>query len=105
MINYRYPAARAGRKQLSVYWQRTRRMTPAVLFVTTSLYGQPTTNSQTRFESMEACEDARIKLMTDAENLRRKAQEAEVMRTQPGGAQPAKEPTPPPMVSAVCKTE
>ena len=63
MINYRYPAARAGRKQLSVYWQRTRRMTPAVLFVTTSLYGQPTTNSQTRFESMEACEDARIKLI------------------------------------------
>ena len=40
MINYRYPAARAGRKQLGVYWQRTRRMTPAVLFVTTSLYGR-----------------------------------------------------------------
>ena len=105
MINYRYPAARAGRKQLSVYWQRTRRMTPAVLFVTTSLYGQPTTNSQTRFESMEACEDARIKLMTDAENLRRKAQEAEVMRTLPSGAQSTKAPTPPPMVSAVCEAE
>ena len=80
-------------------------MTPAVLFVTTSLYGQPTTNSQTRFESMDACEDARIKLMTDAENLRRKAQEAEVLRTPPSAAQPTKEPTPPPMVSAVCKAE
>ena len=80
-------------------------MTPAVLFVTMSLYGQPTTNSQTRFESMEACEDARVKLMTDAENLRRKAQEAEVMRTLPSGAQSTTAPTPPPMVSAVCKTE
>jgi hypothetical protein len=53
-------------------------MTPAILFVTTSLYNQPPSNSQTRFESMEACEDARIKLMTDADNLRRQAQEAEV---------------------------
>jgi hypothetical protein len=80
-------------------------MTPAILFVTTSLYGQPTTNSQTRFESMEACEDARIKLMTDAENSRRKAQAAEVLRTPGGGDQPPKEPTPPPMVSAICKAE
>ena len=80
-------------------------MTPAILFVTTSLYGQPTTNSQTRFESMDACEDARIKLMTDAENLRRKAQAAEVMRTLPRGAQSTTAPTPPPMVSAACKTD
>jgi hypothetical protein len=80
-------------------------MTPAILFVTTSLYGQPTTNSQTRFESMDACEDARIKLMTDAENSRHKAQAAEVLRTPLGGAQPTKEPTPPPMVSAICKAE
>ena len=80
-------------------------MTPAILLVTTALYGQPASNSETRFESMEACEDARIKLMTDAENSRRKAKEAEVMRTLPSGAQSAKEPTPSPMVSAVCKTE
>jgi hypothetical protein len=77
----------------------------AVLFVTTSLYGQPTTNYQTRYETMDACEDARIKLMTDAENSRRKAQAAEVMRTPRNGAQPTKEPTPPPMVSAICEDQ
>jgi hypothetical protein len=76
-------------------------MTPAILFVTMSFYGQPTTNSQTRFESMDACEDARIKLMTDAENSRRKARAAEAMRTPLSSAQPTKEPTPPPMVSAI----
>ena len=76
----------------------------AALLVTTSLYGQPTTNSQTRFESMDVCEDARIKLMTDSENSRRKAQAAEVLRPL-GGAQPTKEPTPAPMVSAICKAE
>ena len=48
MMNYRYPAA--------------------ILFVTTSLYGLPTTNSQTLYETMDACQDARVKLMTDAEN-------------------------------------
>jgi hypothetical protein len=80
-------------------------MTPAILFVTTSLYGQPTTTSQTRFESMDACEDARIKLMTDAENSRRKAQAAEIMRAPPSRDQPAKEPTPSPMVSAICRAE
>jgi hypothetical protein len=80
-------------------------MTPAILFVTTSLYGQPTTNAQTRFESMDACEDARLKLMTDAENSRRKAQAAELMRPPLRGAQPTKEPTPAPMVSAICKAE
>jgi hypothetical protein len=80
-------------------------MTPAILLVTTSLYNQPPSSSQTRYESMEACEDARIKLMTDADNLRRKAQAAEVMLTPPSGAQSTTAPTPPPMVSAVCKTE
>jgi hypothetical protein len=80
-------------------------MTPAILLVTTSLYGQPSTNTQTRFETMDACEDARVKLMTDAENARRKAQAAEIMRAPPSGGQSAQAPTPPPMVSAVCKTE
>ena len=80
-------------------------MTPVILFVTTSVYGQPTTNTQTRFATMEACEDARIKLMTDAQNARRKAQAAKTMRAAPSGDQPPKEPTPPPMVSAVCNTE
>jgi hypothetical protein len=77
----------------------------ATLFVTTSLYGQPTTNSQTRYETMDACQDARVKLMTDAENSRRKAQAAEIMRAPPSRDQPTKEPTPSPMVSAVCKDE
>ena len=36
---------------------------------------------------------------------RRKAQEAEIIRTPPSAAQPTKEPTPLPMVSAVCKAE
>jgi hypothetical protein len=85
MINYRYLAA--------------------TLLVTKSLYGQPTTNSQTRYESMDACEDARIKLMTDAENSRRKAQAAAVLRTLPGGAQPTEALAPPPMVSAVCEDQ
>jgi hypothetical protein len=87
-----------------IWLHRTRRTTPAaaVLFVATSLYGQPTTNTQTRFESMDACEDARIKLLTDVENLHRKAQEAEVMRTLPDTTNA---PTPPPMVSAICEAE
>jgi hypothetical protein len=34
-------------------------MTPAILLVTTALYGQPASNSETRFESMEACEAPR----------------------------------------------
>jgi len=80
-------------------------MTPAILFVTTSLYGQPPSNSQTRFESMEACENARIKLMTDADSARRKAQAAEVIGTLSNSAQSTKAPSPPPMVSAVCKEE
>jgi hypothetical protein len=80
-------------------------MTPAILFVTTSLYGQPASNSETRFESMEACEDARMKLMTDAQISRDRAQATQVMRTPPSGDQPAKEPTPLPMVSAICRAE
>jgi hypothetical protein len=80
-------------------------MTAAILLVTTSLYGQPATHSETRFESVEACEDARTKLMTDAQILRDKAQAAEIMRTPPRGAQSTKTPTPLPMVSAVCDTE
>jgi hypothetical protein len=85
----------------SPFW----RAAPAILIVTTSLYGQPSTISQTKFESMDACEDARIKLMTDADNLRRKAQAAAVLRTIPNGGQSTEAPTPPPMVTAVCKTE
>jgi hypothetical protein len=77
-------------------------MTPAILLVTTAIYGQQASNSETRFESMEACEDARTKLMTDAQILREKAHAAEIMRAVPSGA---KAPTPPPMVSAVCETE
>jgi hypothetical protein len=77
----------------------------ATLFVTTSLYGQPTTNSQTRYETMDACQDARVKLMTDAENSRRKAQAAAVLRTLPGDAQPTEALAPPPMVSAVCEDQ
>ena len=80
-------------------------MTPAILFVTTSLCGQPTTNSQRPFGSVEACEVARIKLMTGSVDLRRKAQAVQVMGTLPSGEQSTKEPTPPPMASAVCKTE
>jgi hypothetical protein len=80
-------------------------MTPAILLLTTALYGQPASDSETRFESMEACEDARTKLMTDAQILREKAHAAEIMRTVPSGAQSTNAPTPPPMVSAVCETE
>jgi hypothetical protein len=80
-------------------------MTPAILLVTTSLYGQPASHSETRFESMEACEDARTKLTTDAQILRDKAQAAAIMRTLPSGAQSTKAPTPLPMVSAVCASE
>jgi hypothetical protein len=80
-------------------------MTPAILLVTTSLYNEPASNSQTRFASMESCEDARTKLMTDAQILRDEAQTAEVMRALPSGAQPTKAPTPLPMVSAVCAPE
>ena len=82
----------------SPFW----RAAPAILIVTTSLYGQPSTISQTKFESMDACEDARIKLLTDVENLHRKAHEAEVMRTLPDTTNA---PTPPPMVSAICEAE
>jgi hypothetical protein len=63
-------------------------MTPAILLITTSLYGQPASNSETRFESMEDCQDARTKLMTDTQNLRDKAQAAEVMRARPSRDQP-----------------
>jgi hypothetical protein len=80
-------------------------MTPAILLITTSLYGQPASNSETRFESMEDCQDARTKLMTDTQNLRDKAQAAEVMRARPSRDQPTKAPTPLPMVSALCVLE
>jgi hypothetical protein len=36
-------------------------MTPAILLLTSSLYNQQASNSQTRFESMEICEDARLR--------------------------------------------
>lgn len=89
---------------MRIWLQWAWRTTPAaaVLFVTTFLYGQPATNSQTQFELMDACEDARIRLMTNADNLRRKAQEAEVMRTL---QDTTNAPTPPPMVSAIYKIE
>ena len=80
-------------------------MTPTILLVTTSLYGQPASHSESRFESMEACQDARTKLLKDAQILRDKAQATERLRTSPSGDQPTKEPTPLPMVSAVCDTE
>ena len=38
-------------------------MTPAILLVTWSLYNQPARNSQSQFASMEACQDARTKLL------------------------------------------
>ena len=80
-------------------------MIPAILLLTSSLYNQPASNSQTRFESMEACQDARTKLLTDAQILRDKAQSAEVMRALPSRAQSTMAPTPLPMVSAVCVPE
>jgi hypothetical protein len=80
-------------------------MIPAILLLTSSLYNQPASNSQTRFESMEACQDARTKLLTDAQIFRDKAQSAEVMRALPSRAQSTKAPTPLPMVSAVCVPE
>jgi hypothetical protein len=52
-------------------------MTSAIPLVTTSLYNEPANNSQTRFASMEGCEDAPTKLTTDAQILRDKAQTAE----------------------------
>jgi hypothetical protein len=80
-------------------------MTPAILLVTTSLYGQPASHSEARFESMEACEGARTKLLADAQISRDKAKVAERLQTPLSGAQSTKAPTPPPMVSAVCDTE
>ena len=75
-------------------------MTPAILLVTTSLYGQPASHSETRFDSMEECEDARMKVMADARIARDKARTG--ARALPSDAQSTEAPTPLPMVSAIC---
>jgi hypothetical protein len=72
----------------------------SVLLVTWFYYGQPPSNSQTQFLSLEACQVARDSVLRDAARLKAEAdKEVERLRAQGTIYNPIV-----PTVSAVCAT-